>query len=61
MADLKHWEVTAHGDTVYVRAPNKAKAVEVVEAEFGIPPGAITMDVEPIQAEDLPAGERWLK
>lgn len=61
MATVKHWEVTAHGDTVYVKAANQAKAVEVVEAEFGIPPGAITMDVEPITEADLPAGERWLK
>lgn len=53
------WKVTAEGDTVYVKALDKRKACEAVEAHFSMPPGALTMD---IQRHDgpLPAGEQWL-
>jgi hypothetical protein len=51
------WAVSAEGDTVYVQAVNKAKAVEAVEAIYGVPPGAIAMDVQP--CKELPEGAAW--
>lgn len=61
MTPKKFYRVAAEGDTCYVTAANKAKAVEVVESTFGVPPGALHMEVTEVREADLPAGERWLK
>lgn len=52
------WAVTAEGDTVYCQAANERKAVEEVEAHFGVPPGALQMSVIP--CPELPPGEQWV-
>lgn len=61
MSVKKFWKVAAQGDIVYVMAANKAKAVEVVEGDYGIPPGALQMKVTEVAEAELPAGDRWLK
>lgn len=53
------WKVSAAGDTVYVKARDKRDACERVEAYFGMPPGALTMDIVKHEGEP-PAGDSWL-
>lgn len=55
---LKHWRVIAAGRTLYVLAGNESKAVEVAEAELGVPPGSVEMWVEAAEADD---SKRWLR
>lgn len=55
---VKYWEVLANGRTLYVIAGNPAKAVEIVEADLGVPPGSVEMHVEPTEADDT---KRWLR
>ncbi len=60
MKPVKYWKVEAEGDCLYVRAPDKRRAVEVVETFCGCMPGVLQMEVTETVEVSLPVGERWL-
>jgi len=58
----RFWMVmNPNGTKDYVCAANPAKVVEIVEAEYGQPPGSLHVEVMEVAQGDLPQGATWLR
>ncbi len=58
----KYWmAIGPEGNKEYICARNAAKAVEIVEATYGHPPGSLHLDMMEVAATDLPPGATWLR